>query len=218
MPFGLIWRDVVREALGRIGGSGNLSEIYESVLGMSIQHDEELTATWQAIVRRELEYNSSDSESFRNRWDWFQSTHGIGSGHWTLRDYDPGPQHTEEVDLKTEARRKNAYVSRIVRDGRKVKALKKAHDNTCQICGERMMFPDGKLYSEVHHLKPLGNPHNGPDTEKNMIVVCPICHVYLDFGALLLDPQSLIKSQHTIDLEFIRYSNSLYRWIAEPID
>ncbi|MEO0543260.1 MAG: hypothetical protein AAFY99_05520 [Pseudomonadota bacterium] len=125
MPFGMIWRDVVKEPLERIGGSGNLSEIYSSVHGMSVENEEELPATWQAIVRRELEYNSSDSESFKNRWDWFQPTQGIGAGHWSLRDYEAGPPHTEEVDLDTEAKRKNSYVSRVVRDGRKVRALKK---------------------------------------------------------------------------------------------
>lgn len=51
-----------------------------------------------------------------------------------------------------------------------------------------------------------------------MIVVCPLCHVYLDFGALILDPEKLAESLHAIAPEYVDYSNSLYRWAAEPIE
>ena len=219
MPLGKIWRDLVREALERIGGSGSLGEIYRSVEAMFIEEDalDVLPATWQAIVRRELEYNSSDSESFQHRYDLFKPPRGIGAGHWSLRASPFVLENAEEIDLVEETRRQGTFVSRIIRDSRKVRALKKLHDNVCQVCKRRMTFPDGTAYSEVHHLKPLGKPHNGPDTERNMIVVCPWCHALLDFGACQLSAEELSQSKHAIASEFIAYSNSLGRWQAEPI-
>lgn len=218
MPLGRIWRDLVREALERIGGSGSLGEIYRSVEAMFIVEDSlnDLPATWQAIVRRELEYNSSESESFQNRYDLFKPTRGIGAGHWSLRGSPFTLDNAEEVDLDEETRRQGIFVSRIIRESRKVRELKTLHDNACQVCKRRMTFPNGIAYSEVHHLKPLGKPHNGPDTERNMIVVCPWCHVLLDFGACLLEVEDLSQSKHAISSEFIAYSNSLARWQAEP--
>ncbi|WP_164517750.1 DUF3883 domain-containing protein [Rhizobium sp. TAL182] len=77
------WRDDVAAALRDIGGSGSLSEIYKAVRA---RRGEGLPRSWQAIVRRELEYNSSDSESYKERYDLFRSVNGIGSGVWALRE------------------------------------------------------------------------------------------------------------------------------------
>ncbi len=218
LPLGKIWREIVLDAFERIGGSGSLGEIYTAVEGMFIEADQEPPATWKAVVRREIEYNSSDSDSFQNRYDLFRATHGIGAGHWSLRGYESGPEHTEEIVISDEAERKNTYISRIVRDGRKVRSLKKIHNDTCQLCSTRMLFPDGSSYSEVHHLKPLGRPHNGPDVETNMIVVCPVCHVLLDYGARQVRVEEVIRSKHKIGSNFVDYNNSLTRWIVDPIE
>ncbi len=75
-----IWRDDVRQALEEIGGSGTLAEIYEAISHIRT----ELPKSWQAIVRRELEYNSSDSESYKEKYDLFLSVDGIGAGVWGL--------------------------------------------------------------------------------------------------------------------------------------
>lgn len=76
------WRNDVVIALKNIGGQGSLSEIYEAVRS---SREGILPRTWEAIVRRELEYNSSDSESYKHRYDLFRSVNGIGSGVWALR-------------------------------------------------------------------------------------------------------------------------------------
>lgn len=76
------WRDDVVAALEDIGGKGTLSEIYDAVRK---RRQTKLPKTWEAVVRRELEYNSSDSESFQGRFDLFSSD-GIGTGIWSLRD------------------------------------------------------------------------------------------------------------------------------------
>jgi predicted restriction endonuclease len=219
MPLGRIWRDIVHEALERIGGSGSLGEIYRSVEAIFIEEGavEDLTATWQAIVRRELEYNSSESESFQHRHDLFKPTKGIGAGHWSLRANPFVMENAEEIDLSEETKRQATFISRIIRDSRKVRSLKKLHDNVCQLCRGRMTFPDGTGYSEVHHLRPLGKPHNGPDNESNMLVVCPNCHVLLDFGARPIDESEILTSLHRIGVEHVLYNNSLIRWKVEPI-
>lgn len=71
------------EALRTIGGEGNLEEIYSAV--EDIRSGTPMPESWQAIVRRELEYNSSDSASWQKRLDLFRSVYGIGQGQWALR-------------------------------------------------------------------------------------------------------------------------------------
>ena len=218
MPLGKVWREVVYEALEAIGGSGSLDEIYRSVNKLFLEADESPPPTWTAIVRRELEYNSSNSESFKFRFDHFKSLRGIGKGFWGIRGFEKGPENKEETDLDDETRRRNTYISRIVRDGRLISELKKEYENRCQICSHQMIFPNGKTYSEVHHLKPLGKPHNGPDTKSNMIVVCPNCHVLLDYGAIHIRNSTIKISKHIMDDAFVSYSNSLVQWEIDAIE
>jgi hypothetical protein len=77
-----IWRHDVERALESIGGMGSLSDIYSAV---SKIRQGPLPRSWQDIVRRELEHNSSDSESFQHRHDLFYSVEGLGQGIWGLR-------------------------------------------------------------------------------------------------------------------------------------
>ena len=71
-----------------------------------------------------------------------------------------------------------------------------------------IQMPDGSRYNEAHHIKPLGRGHDGPDAAKNIIVVCPNHHAMLDFGAIKLTIGD-ISPGHDIDLEFIRYNNTM---------
>jgi predicted restriction endonuclease len=47
-----------------------------------------------------------------------------------------------------------------------------------------------KHYSEAAHIKPVGQPHNGPDSKSNMIVLCPEHHLQFDKGVLRIAKQS----------------------------
>lgn len=47
-------------------------------------------------------------------------------------------------------------------------------------------------YVESHHLRPLGRPHEGPDTPGNIIVVCPNHHVMFDRGTAAIQPPRLM--------------------------
>jgi 5-methylcytosine-specific restriction protein A len=46
-------------------------------------------------------------------------------------------------------------------------------------------------YAEGHHLRPLGRPHEGPDTPENLVVLCPNHHADFDYGLVSVDPGSL---------------------------
>lgn len=111
-------------------------------------------------------------------------------------------------DVASAPSRIDAVVSRVVRDTALTRRLKAMHDDRCQLCGVRLEFPTGAAYSEAHHLKPLGRPHNGPDVEENIVVLCPNCHALCDHGAIKVARSSIrIVDGHEIDEEFMEYHN-----------
>ena len=109
--------------------------------------------------------------------------------------------------------RYEAITSRLILDTavtRQVNALYKFH---CQVCDTRLEVPSG-LYVEDAHIKPLGSPHNGPDTVTNSLCLCPNHHVLFDLGtfaiaedySLLGLPGKLhLKPQHQVAAEFLTY-------------
>lgn len=143
---------------------------------------------------------------------------------------------TESVDKKLEsiiieniytggnstALRKEYNVNRIQRNQKLVSKIKKLYDNTCQICGVKIDLGNSQFYSEVHHIQPLGSPHNGPDVLENMIVVCPGHHAMFDLGAISINLTSKrvlhinvdnpinkkkISILHRIEKRYIDYHN-----------
>ncbi|OYR83658.1 hypothetical protein DJ84_07675 [Halorubrum ezzemoulense] len=110
---------------------------------------------------------------------------------------------------------------RILRDQALVTELKTLYDHTCQICGYRLQNGTDSGYSEVHHIRPLGDPHVGPDIPENMLVCCPNHHVDFDNGMLTVNPdthtvthayddsvsgtQLLIQVGHQIRPTFLEY-------------
>lgn len=69
-----------------------------------------------------------------------------------------------------------------------VRELKTLYKNKCQVCGQTIDMGYGTMYSEVHHIQPLGNEHNGTDSKSNMLVLCPNHHKMFDLGVLAIDP------------------------------
>src|SRR5262245_48782277 len=53
-------------------------------------------------------------------------------------------------------------------------------------CGKRTVIGvnPSKHYSEAAHVRPVGQPHNGPDRKDNMIILCPEHHLQFDRGVL----------------------------------
>lgn len=116
------------------------------------------------------------------------------------------------------AARAQTVIQRIIRGtalGRKVKSMYKYN---CQVCGITLQC-EGGLYAEAAHIRPLGSPHNGPDTMENILCLCPNHHVLFDNGGLTLSDdlvvaltgsQLIVHSKHTINVEHIRYQRLLW--------
>ncbi len=122
------------------------------------------------------------------------------------------PEFRQAADVPNDElpQRLKMEVSRLIRDTKVVREVKAAHGNTCQVCSLKLELSPGRLYSEGHHLKPLGQPHSGPDVKDNILCVCPNCHTLLDFAAVKIDPKKLrTASGHSVRQEFIDYHNQL---------
>lgn len=200
-----IWRDDLQEALEQIGGQGSLTEIYDSIERIRTKP---LPKSWRAIVRRELEYNSSDSDSFQGKHDLFTSVRGIGHGVWAIRGSQQNEMTSIDMPEPHEPERVPTVVHRIVRDTALARRLKALHGDQCQICDHVVRLDDGRSYSEAHHIKPLGTPHNGPDISENIIILCPNHHAMCDFLGIKITSVRQLDG-HELGLEFLDYHNSL---------
>lgn len=126
----------------------------------------------------------------------------------------------ETVTLPTgekERRTITTYVTRIVRDTNLSKKIKELYNYRCQICGISLSKKTGP-YIEGAHIKPIGEPHNGPDAKDNIICLCPNHHVEFDGGTIgIKDDLSLIgidgqlqmKNGHELNKEFLRYHREI---------
>lgn len=125
-----------------------------------------------------------------------------------------GQKIREEPAGYSVPRRQEVRISRIVRDSARAKKVKAFYRYKCQICGTRLDCPAGP-YSEAAHIRPLGSPHNGPDTEDNILCLCPNHHVLFDNGAICIaDDLSLsgidesnltLHKDHHVDLRHLAY-------------
>ncbi|WP_211352812.1 YDG/SRA domain-containing protein [Altererythrobacter ishigakiensis] len=77
--------------------------------------------------------------------------------------------------------RSTTTIQRIVRDTAMSRRVKEWHEYACQVCGITLNCVGGS-YAEGAHIRPLGKPHNGPDTEDNLLCLCPNHHVLFDAG------------------------------------
>jgi putative restriction endonuclease len=101
-------------------------------------------------------------------------------------------------------------VSRIIRDTVQARAIKALYDHRCQMCGTRLECPAGP-YSETAHIRPLGAPHNGPDTRDNILCLCPNHHVLFDNGAVsVADDLSLIGAESRLTVHRDHHINRYY--------
>jgi len=99
---------------------------------------------------------------------------------------------------------------RILRDTALARRAKTLHRNRCQLCETEIPLPDGTSYSEAHHIRPLGNGHNGPDTLSNILVVCPNHHAMLDYGSIrLIFDEIRTTPEHVINPSYIEYHNEV---------
>jgi putative restriction endonuclease len=107
--------------------------------------------------------------------------------------------------------RTNVTTSRLIINSTLGNLVKEIYNHECQICGLRLETPTGP-YAECCHIKPLGRPHNGPDTLENLLCLCPNHHVLFDAHAIhLSDDHRILEtgdkirtiSRHDINIEYI---------------
>lgn len=104
--------------------------------------------------------------------------------------------------------RKIRQIDVVLRKQWLVEKIKKLYKHQCQICGIKLKVGENKFYSEVHHVKPLGFKHGGPDKIENMISVCPNDHVRLDLGAISIQIEQLCIVKHKVHPKYIVYHNT----------
>lgn len=131
-----------------------------------------------------------------------------------------------DIDEPKLPHRSTLQITRIIRDTKITRELKILYDNTCQICGKSILLRDRK-YSEAHHLRPLGQEHNGSDTKGNIIILCPNHHVEFDYCIIAIDSKSMkiihmdsgnqwhnktiyVHSKHQLDRKNIEYHYQRY--------
>lgn len=140
---------------------------------------------------------------------WWEDQIGESLQHdWTPYLSASLPHAPEAVDLAEPALRELVSTYRILRDtvlARRVKAL---HQYVCQLCGHSILLSDGTRYAEAHHIRPLGEPHRGPDILGNLVCLCPNHHAELDYGARELRIGDLQTADaHKVEPQFIDYHN-----------
>jgi putative restriction endonuclease len=115
-------------------------------------------------------------------------------------------------------------VQRIVRNTAVTEWVKELYDFTCQVCDMRLETPAGP-FAEGAHVRPMGRPHNGPDSVTNVLCLCPNHHVLFDRGVFgisetgeVLDRDTggriavlTVRDGHDLDPAQLRYHWSLFR-------
>lgn len=79
------WIDDVAEALKRLGGSARLEVIYREVTARRAEGGRSRPPSLEAVVRKTLEENSSESDAFKGVRDLFSMPKGKGAGFWSLK-------------------------------------------------------------------------------------------------------------------------------------
>ena len=130
-----------------------------------------------------------------------------------LASYQSGVKYAKDT-----TQRNDVIASRIIRDTVITRRLKDLYGYRCQVCDTNIKTPAG-YYAEAAHIKPLGRPHNGPDTMANVICLCPNHHVQFDYGTFSvrdnmtligMDGQLIIHPKHDIDISFFQYHREHY--------
>lgn len=194
-------------ALETLGGVASLAEIYLRVRELRAPpHPVNLNAN----VRNAIESHSSDSKNFSGA-DLFRSVNGIRKGVWALRSSLLPTPPASDLDISSGNQTpvwSAVMTYRIIRDTALAVQVKALHRGVCQLCGDHIDLPNGRRYSEAHHIRPLGQKHCGPDVPENLIVLCPNHHVLLDYGVIPRERAAINSSpKHTIADEFIDYHN-----------
>jgi len=158
------------------------------------------------------------------RWWVDRGKTGFRIYRFALRKIDDKPISTPAGELplpasNQEPDRVKSYTTRIVRETLASEAVKEAHQHVCQACSAVIELPGGK-HAQAVHIRPLGRPHNGPDTTDNILCLCPNCHVLFDGWAFAIeDDGTLIGAlsgtlneveTHAVNREHLGYHRHMF--------
>jgi|TARA_B110000503_G_scaffold45515_1_gene74436 putative restriction endonuclease len=132
----------------------------------------------------------------------------------------PTPEEIELDHSVREKKRRKGTVMRIVRDTQIALLVKELYNFECQVCKIAIKTKSG-FYAEGAHIKPLGKPHNGDDSLKNLLCLCPNHHVMFDKGTYSIsDDLKLIggiekgllhvDKKHQIDKANLNYHRKIH--------
>jgi hypothetical protein len=201
----MTWLEYIVKAFENLGGWASYTDLYEELTRIRI---EPFSTEWKATVRRTIETHSAHSANYTpGRPNLFAPVDRLGKGLWALRDYTQLEATAADV-AEPRATYAVQTVRRIIRDSILAIELKKLYQYRCQICEHAIILNELERYAEGHHIKPLGQPHYGPDLNTNMIVLCPNHHAELDFGARPLFQRDLKLIKHAIGQQYFDYHNT----------
>ena len=109
---------------------------------------------------------------------------------------------------------------RLVRETEQTRQLKALYHYCCQMCGQRLATPAGP-YAEAVYIRPLGVPHNGPDTPDNLLCLCPNHYVLFALGEVAIADDLTLLGQagrlrvdfrHQLNKKHLRYHREHY-WV-----
>jgi putative restriction endonuclease len=199
---------------------GNLALAYSSINGLPVRVIRGANLDSQYAPRSGYRYDGLYLVD-----DYWQETGKSGFRVWRYRLIKL-PSIPTRADTVSEApatysatQRRETTVLRLVRDTAQARQLKALYDYRCQICGTRLEGLAGP-YAEAAHIRPLGAPHNGPDTQDNILCLCPNHHVLFDHGgvavaddlSLLVEEGRLtVHPEHQINKEYLRYHREHYQ-------
>ena len=116
------------------------------------------------------------------------------------------------------APRSSVTTDQIQRDPQIPNRLKQLYNHTCQVCGIRLEA-NGVPHAIGAHIKALGKPHNGPDVEGNMLILCPNDHYLFDAFAFSINDDFtfvgregslIVHRRHSISPEYLNYHREKY--------
>lgn len=87
---------------------------------------------------------------------------------------------------------KEAEVAAPVRDQAFRRAIVKAYDHRCAICGVRILTADGHTAVAAAHIIPWSESHN--DDPRNGLALCHLCHWTFDEGLVTFSDQYQVKT------------------------
>ena len=157
------------------------------------------------------------------RWWADRGRSGFKIYCFALRKIDDKPISTPAGELplpvNREPERVKSYTTRTVRDTLVAERVKKKHDYVCQTCSTRIERLGG-AYAEGAYLRPLGRPHNGPDSAANILCLCPNCHVLFDSWAFTIEDDGSLTGavegslnetdNHKLNRDYLAYHRHLY--------